>query len=189
MRLTSLAPVVIGAAFCLSVIPALALAQSPAPPVCGGVLKQGGLVVCQAEPGTRFKVAGPSGENARTVESEADGLFTIGLRQHESSVLKLSPLGSDYAPMTLNIAPRKDDYREITGLDCDKVDARTEAQKSHASRSWVKKQDAFARFNAGPGAANGCRWPDLLTVRTDPQIYRCRWRRKTLRQHLGSSGL
>jgi murein DD-endopeptidase MepM/ murein hydrolase activator NlpD len=55
----------------------------------------------------------------------------------------------------LTIAPRHDEYRVIEGFDCDKVDARSDEQKAHASRSWVKKQDAFASFNDGPGALTG----------------------------------
>ena len=57
--------------------------------------------------------------------------------------------------MTVPLAARDDPYRTITGLDCDKVDARTEAQKAHAGRSWVKKQDAFKTFHAGQGARDG----------------------------------
>ena len=116
-------------------------------PDCGGVLVQGGLVICRAEPGSRFTVAG-----TRLTVGET-GTAQFGLSTAAPSVIGWSHERGAYGD--LQIAPRQDDYREISGFDCDKVDARSPEQKAHAGRSWVKKQDAFATFHPGPGALEG----------------------------------
>ena len=137
---------------------ACAVAQTPAPeappvtdilpaPACDGALAQGGLVICQGAPGTRFTVAGT------TLTTDATGSAQFGLGTKAPSLVGWSHESGAFGDLT--IAPRKDDYRELTGLDCDKVDARSEEQKAHAARSWVKKQEAFASFHDGPGALTG----------------------------------
>ena len=121
-------------------------AESAAPD-CGGVLVQGGLVICSAEPGSHFTVAG-----TKLTVSET-GTAQFGLSTRAPSVVGWTHDSGAFGD--LQIAERQDEYRELTGLDCDKVDARSPEQKAHASRSWVKKQDAFASFNPGPGALEG----------------------------------
>ncbi len=125
---------------------------APMMPVsCGGALAQGGLLVCEGPEGAAFTYGD------LTLTAGADGLAVFGLKRNaelETSVGVETPAGmSTSLPITL--ATRKDDYRVIEGLDCDKVDARTPEQKDHAARSWVKKQDAFASFNPGPGPSTG----------------------------------
>ena len=122
---------------------------------CAGAAKQSGLLVCSGPAETSIDVIAPDGTTVRSVTTDADGRVVIGLEQDEASELTLTPRAPNIAPLTVQIAPRKDDYRVIRGLDCDKVDARTEAQKQHAAESWVKKQDAFATFNQGPAASQG----------------------------------
>lgn len=127
--------------------------EAPAPAIaapaaaCGGALTQGGLVICQGTPGTAFTVAG------KTLTAGEDGSAQFGLGTAAPAVIGWSHESGAFGDLA--IAPRKDDYRVLTGLDCDKVDARSPEQKAHASRSWVKKQDAFASFNTGPGALTG----------------------------------
>lgn len=122
---------------------------------CAGAAKQSGLLVCSGPAETSIDVIAPDGTTVRSVTTDADGKVVIGLEQDEASELTLTPRAPNVTPLTVQIAPRKDDYRVIRGLDCDKVDARTETQKQHAAESWVKKQDAFARFNQGPAASQG----------------------------------
>ncbi|MEL7129544.1 MAG: M23 family metallopeptidase, partial [Pseudomonadota bacterium] len=55
----------------------------------------------------------------------------------------------------LPIAERRDDTSTLTGINCDKIDARTQEQKDHAARSWVKKQEGWENFNPGRGALDG----------------------------------
>lgn len=116
------------------------------PPRCIGILKQGGLILCQGVAGDVFRIA--------------DAVFTAGEDgQVQYGLSRLAPaeltiLGRDLE-ITLTIAPRQDERRTVTGVDCDKVDARTPAQKAHAADSWEKKQAAFATFEQGPGAAAG----------------------------------
>lgn len=122
---------------------------------CSGQMVQGGLLICEAPAGSRLKVSGPDGANERLIPVNANGIAAIGLKRTET--LELTVLSKEFAPAgaQLQLQARDDPFRTITGLDCDKVDARTEEQKAHASRSWVKKQAAFGRFNDGPGATSG----------------------------------
>jgi murein DD-endopeptidase MepM/ murein hydrolase activator NlpD len=126
-------------------------ASDPAPPGCGGLLQQGGLVICQAPPGTQFRW------NDRQVRADEEGWAMFGLGRDAGEKLEISirpPQGAKIVE-ELTIEPRNDAFRVIEGLDCDKVDARTPEQKAHAGRSWVKKQDAFGTFHEGRGALDG----------------------------------
>lgn len=116
-------------------------------PYCDGVLKQGGLVICHGAPGTEFKVAG------KRATADETGTVQIGLTRDAPDVIGWSAGDGSFGDLT--IAPREDPFRKIEGLDCDKVDARTEEQKAHAGRSWTKKVEGFASFNAGRGALDG----------------------------------
>ena len=137
-----------------------ALPQSPIPttttthqPSChAGALKQGGLLLCTGEPGTLVKVNGKA-----MAKFNADGKASIGLAQHAPLELDITLTSAETGTFaeTIKLAERKDDVRNLTGLDCDKVDARTQAQKDHAGRSWVKKDAAWKKFNEGPGFSNG----------------------------------
>lgn len=122
---------------------------------CDGQLVQGGLILCEAAPGSTLMVFGIEGEDERHVPVNADGIATIGLKRTESLEFHVVAKDDPSVGITLNLAPRDDPFRTIEGMDCDKVDARTEEQKAHASRSWVKKQTAFKTFNDGNGARGG----------------------------------
>ena len=124
-----------------------AVSATPVGESCGGALTQGGLVICRGAPGTKFTVAG------LTLTADASGSAQFGIATDAPSVIGWT--AGDGAYGDLPIAARHDDYRVIEGVDCDKVDARTEEQKAHAARSWVQKQDAFRQFNDGPGALTG----------------------------------
>ena len=122
---------------------------------CAGQAVQGGLLLCQAAPGSTLIVSGSKGEAKREVAVAEDGLATIGLRRTEAIELLITDKDGWAPPVTLALEKRNDPFRTIEGFDCDKVDARTEAQKAHAGRSWVKKQDAFGTFHTGHGARSG----------------------------------
>lgn len=122
--------------------------ESPATtPYCDGVLTQGGLVICHAEAGSTMTLG------ATQLIIANNGQAHFGLNRAAPS--SLSWTHSSGATGSLNIAKRDDKFRNLTGLDCDKVDARSEAQKAHAGQSWVKKQAAFALINTGSGAEMG----------------------------------
>jgi len=114
---------------------------------CGGVLTQGGLVICRGAPGTQFTVAGQS------LLADATGSAQFGLGRDAPSVIGWATSKGEFGD--LPIAPRHDKETIISGVSCDKMDARTEEQKAHAGRSWVKKQDGWKTFIAGDGALNG----------------------------------
>ena len=122
---------------------------------CAGKAVQGGLLLCNAPAGSTLIVSGTKGEAMREVTVSEDGLATIGLRRTEALDLLITDKDGWAAPVTLSLEKRNDPFRTIEGFDCDKVDARTEEQKAHAGRSWVKKQAAFKTFNEGPGARTG----------------------------------
>lgn len=122
---------------------------------CAGIAKQGGLLHCSGPAATTIEIRDEDGEVLRTVRTGETGKVLIGLKQKDPASISLAPAGSPIRPIEMSIGPRHDDFRLIEGFDCDKVDARTEAQKEHAAESWVKKQDAFARFNPGPGVRDG----------------------------------
>ena len=112
---------------------------------CPAQVKQGGLVVC----------TGPAGasvyKNAELVtHMDASGIAAIGIETSEPEGLRIS-IDSDAGAMRdfdIQVEPRTDEIRYLSGLDCDKVDARTEDQKAHAARSWETKAAGFARYEA-----------------------------------------
>ena len=126
---------------------------------CTGQAVQSGLLLCQAPANSLLIVSSATPAHRREVLSNAEGLATIGLKRTESAEITITTEQQDLPAYTLSIAPRDDPFRTIKGLDCDKVDARTEAQKAHASQSWVKKQAAFKTFSDGAGAVNGFQSP------------------------------
>ena len=128
---------------------------------CHGQAKQGGLLFCNAPPNSTLIASGIDGEARREVPVNENGIATIGLRRDEA--VKFAVQSKEYHSLmtVVDLEPREDPFRTITGLDCDKVDARTEEQKAHAARSWVKKQDAFAAFHDGPGATTGFLRPSI----------------------------
>ena len=128
---------------------------------CTGQAVQGGLLLCTAPAGSTLVVSGANGEAMREVTVAEDGLATIGLRRTEALELLITDKDGWAAPVTLALQQRNDPFRTIEGFDCDKVDARTEEQKAHAGRSWVKKQAAFKTFNDGPGARTGFLRPSV----------------------------
>lgn len=120
---------------------------------CHGQLQQGGLVLCETV--NTDSVLVTNGERELEIPVNEMGVATIGLHRKADLQLTVSAKSDPTVSQTLFLVEREDPFRTITGLDCDKVDARTEAQKAHASRSWVKKQTAFKTFAAGDGARHG----------------------------------
>ncbi|HAY05212.1 MAG TPA: hypothetical protein PKV67_05120, partial [Hyphomonas sp.] len=125
----------------------IAEADFPLPPAsCSGILKQGGLILCAGAPGDVFRI----GETVFT--AGPDGYVHYGLSRLAPE--RIAILGRQLET-EIEIAPRNDERRTVTGVDCDKVDARTPEQRAHAARSWELKQAAFATFEEGPGATAG----------------------------------
>lgn len=121
-------------------------------PPCRGILKQGGILLCEFPEGTLVSLTD------RTVTVDSSGLAVFGLRQSEETNLKLEANFPDTRVskiFELSIQSRDDDYREIDGLECDTIDARTDEQKAHAARSYRKKVKAFARFEKTLGLLGG----------------------------------
>ncbi|MEM6625964.1 MAG: M23 family metallopeptidase [Pseudomonadota bacterium] len=121
-------------------------ASAPATLSCPDEAPAGGLIICTGPPNTDiYDASSGGGLKART---DTAGLALIGAPRLASTSITLSFSGAASGDTAIALTPRDDPYREITGLDCDKVDARTPTQKDHAGRSWVKKQKAFKTFYA-----------------------------------------
>jgi murein DD-endopeptidase MepM/ murein hydrolase activator NlpD len=121
-------------------------ARVPLAEACNGTLQQGGLVVCRGAPGEAFRF----GDVILTADET--GAVQYGLARNAPARVIVESGGETFA---LPIAPRSDPSRTVPGLDCDKVDARTPAQKAHAADSWEKKQASFNAFMDGRGALDG----------------------------------
>ena len=113
---------------------------------CSGIFKQGGLIICQADPGTEIRLGGV------TLEAGVDGTVQFGVSR--SAPLTLGWQSADLT-RDITIEERSDKSTEINGIPCDKIDARTPEQKAHAAKSWEKKQKGWASFNDGRGALDG----------------------------------
>lgn len=142
----------------ISETPASTETESSAPTCQAGVLKQGGLLLCSGEPGSLVKVNGTA-----MAKFDETGRASVGLAQHAPLELNIT-LSDNGRTLTeaITLEKREDDYRTLVGLDCDKVDARTQAQKDHAGRSWVKKDAAWKTFHSGPGFWNGATAPATM---------------------------
>ncbi|MEO0882220.1 MAG: M23 family metallopeptidase [Pseudomonadota bacterium] len=121
------------------------------PESCSGALTQGGLIICKGTPGTRFTL----GEVTLTADETGAVAFGLGRKAASSVTISASGPASAATTFDLAIAERKDETSVLNGINCDKIDARTEEQKAEASRSWVKKQDGWKNFNPGRGALDG----------------------------------
>ena len=133
-----------------------ASAQETITPTCNaGAIQQGGLLLCTGEPGTTVYMNGGA-----VAVFDADGRASVGLAQHAETdvTLRFTSNGERFTE-SLTLATRDDDFRVLEGMDCDRVDARTQEQIDHAGRSWVKKQAAFQEFNEGAGIWNGVTRP------------------------------
>lgn len=118
---------------------------------CDGILKQGGLIICRGAPGTRFTLG------ATELIADATGSVSFGLGRKVPSpiLITANPVHGPAQSVSLDIAMRNDETATLRGIDCDKLDARTEAQKQHAGRSWVKKQNGWQTFEDGRGGLDG----------------------------------
>ena len=127
-------------------------ASAKTQPPCHGILQQGGILVCEFPENTLVRLGD------REIRVDSSELAVFGLRQSEPSFLKLGvklPNDSTSYVYEISIQPRNDDYREIEGLECDSLDARTDDQKNHAAESYRKKVKAFARFEDTLGLLGG----------------------------------
>ena len=120
-------------------------------PSCGGALVQGGLIICRGAPGTDFQL----GDTVLTTDTSGSVSFGLGRKASSPIVINATDMQQNLHTFTMDVAARNDETATLRGIDCDKIDARTEEQKAHAGRSWVKKQDAWQTFNNGRGGLDG----------------------------------
>ncbi|MFN7056061.1 M23 family metallopeptidase [Hyphomonas sp.] len=118
----------------------------PAAQACSGILKQGGLIICDGAPGDVFHLG------SVTLTADETGSIQFGLARQAPLSLGVRARALEAA---FEIAERRDELRTVPGFDCDRIDARTPEQRAHAARSWEIKQAAFAAFHPGRGALDG----------------------------------
>ncbi|MEM7662605.1 MAG: M23 family metallopeptidase [Pseudomonadota bacterium] len=121
------------------------------PESCSGALTQGGLIICKGSPGTRFTL----GDVTLTADETGAVAFGLGRKAEASVIISASGPASAMTTFELPIAERNDETSVLRGINCDKIDARTEEQKAAAGRSWEKKQIGWKSFNPGRGALDG----------------------------------
>ena len=152
------APVVVGAV----PLPPLDPIPEPAPvPVadtstgpfitCGGPAKQGGAIVCKANPGATISLDGKP-----VAVADADGVAIIGLARDQQSpaTVGVRPAPSPGATATggeayasLDVQPRHDTVSKFE-MECKVIAPQSAAAKRHAELSWVKKDKAMHIFAA-----------------------------------------
>jgi len=118
---------------------------------CSGAFVQGGLIICHGPQGTRFKL----GDTELVADASESVAFGLGRKAARSVSIDITPPATTPQSQTFDIAPRHDETTTLRGIDCDKIDARTEEQKAHAGQSWLKKQDGWQSFNDGRGGLDG----------------------------------
>lgn len=111
---------------------------------CSETAKQSGAIFCKLPPET---IVSLNGQKVAKVGPE--GLVAIGLKQNAPSpaIISWTDQSGKKLQLEIPVEKRNDNIRNLTGLNCDKVDARTPEQKNHAGESWVKKVAAFASLN------------------------------------------
>jgi murein DD-endopeptidase MepM/ murein hydrolase activator NlpD len=118
---------------------------------CTGAFVQGGLIICRGVEGTRFEL----GDTVLIADASESVAFGLGRKAAPSVSIDITPVVGQTQTATFEIARRHDETATLRGIDCDKIDARTEEQKAHASRSWLKKQEGWQNFNEGRGGLDG----------------------------------
>jgi len=124
-----------------------------APPVCDGVLAQGGLATCLTVPGATLAFGGEP-----VALADGDGWATLGFARAAPASLELTASfeGQRSDVVILTIADRDFPATEVGGLDCDYVSPpRTPEVQSAIERAWILKRDTWREFADGQGARAG----------------------------------
>jgi murein DD-endopeptidase MepM/ murein hydrolase activator NlpD len=148
----------------LPITPGVIVADIPAPPepaidpparppaiVCGGPAMQGGAIVCKTFPESPVSLNG-----APVAMSDADGVVLIGLARDAPAQARVGVRAAEAAEeiyAVVEVLARVDTVANLT-MECNKIAAQTPAEKRHAERSWVKKDNALKIFS-GPLASFG----------------------------------
>lgn len=123
--------------------------EPPPPPqpviACAGPAKQGGAIVCKANPGASISLDGKA-----IATADDQGIAVVGLRRDAPAEVRIGVRLPDYdfeASTLVEVATRKDTVSKFT-MECGKISAQTPEQKRHAEVSWVKKDKALKAFSS-----------------------------------------
>ncbi len=118
---------------------------------CGGPAKQGGAIVCNANPGAKISLDGKT-----VAVVDAGGVAVIGLSRTQQSpatigarLASLPGAVSDAreAYASVEVLTRKDTVSKFA-MECKVIAPQSQADKRKAEVSWVKKDKAMHGFNA-----------------------------------------
>jgi len=134
------------------------------PIVCTGVLKQGGLVLCQTFPdalvtiGDQQTLADEKGLVVLGFDRDAPKMETVTVSIHNTGVKTLK----------LNLAPREYAISRIDGLPPSQVTPRTEAQIKHIQASTARKNKGFSSREQTMWFKDGFTYPLKTFTKTSP---------------------
>jgi len=128
---------------------------------CQGIVKQGGLVLCQTEPNAKVEV-GRSETDTYTQTAGPDGRILIGFdRDEPDAFIRVGDQRVDF-----DIAPRDYDTSRIDGLPKNMVSEYTEEELTRIRKATALKKVGFASMVEEIGFENGFIYPVTDHIKT-----------------------
>ena len=117
---------------------------------CTGIAKQGGLVVCQTEPGASVEV-GRAEDDTYTQRADENGILIVGFdRDEPDAFVRAGDHRVDFA-----VEPREWDVSRIDGLPSNMVSTYTEDELARIRAATARKKVGFASRARDIGFAAG----------------------------------
>jgi len=154
----------------------LATSDEPTTPIsCKGVFTQGGLVLCQTEPGTIVEVIRDTKSNKRQsikIVADKNGQALIGFDRDDEDVFltAINPNTSVEIPTFHPIYLKSREYSisRIDGLPPSQVSTFTKKQLAHIRASTARKNPGFASRQKTLWFKDGFTYPLKTFVKTSP---------------------
>jgi len=128
---------------------------------CHGIVKQGGLVVCQTQPNARVEV-GRSENDTYTQTADANGVLLVGFdRDEPAAFVRVGEQRVDF-----DIAPREYDTSRIDGLPKNMVSEYTEEELARIRKASALKKVGFASKVEEVGFKDGFIFPVADYIKT-----------------------
>ncbi|MEP4050831.1 MAG: M23 family metallopeptidase [Litorimonas sp.] len=140
---------------------ALKLAQVEPILSCRGIIKQGGLVVCQTEPNARVEV-GRSENDTYTQTADRNGVLLVGFdRDEPAAFVRVGDQRVDF-----DITPREYDTSRIDGLPKNMVSEYTPEELARIRKASALKKVGFASKVEEIGFKDGFIFPVTEHIKT-----------------------
>jgi len=128
---------------------------------CNGIVKQGGLVVCQTQPNSRVEV-GRSENDTYTQTADKNGVLLVGFdRDEPAAFVRVGDQRVDF-----DIAPREYDTSRIDGLPKNMVSEYTPEELKRIRNASALKKVGFASKVEEVGFKNGFIFPVADHIKT-----------------------